>query len=75
VVSSIRYVQGSNFVLDTVYRDAFSEFIGSTALLLGRGLFFNFDFFFFLHYMVDSLDGGSAHRKAATYTQNSTNTE
>jgi hypothetical protein len=25
--------------------------------------------------MLDSLDGGSARRKAATYTQNTTNTE
>jgi hypothetical protein len=28
-----------------------------------------------IHSPSDSLDGGSAHRKAATYTQDSTNTE
>jgi hypothetical protein len=30
---------------------------------------------FFLHRRYDSLDGGSARRKAATYTQDNTNTE
>jgi hypothetical protein len=38
---------------------------GSTVLLLDLDCFFSFD----------SLDGGSARRKAATYTQNNTNTE
>jgi hypothetical protein len=28
-----------------------------------------------IHSRKDSLDGGSARRKAATYTQNNTNTE
>jgi hypothetical protein len=34
-----------------------------------------FDFFYLIHSRWDSLDGGSARRKAATYTQNNTNTE
>jgi hypothetical protein len=41
--------------------------------LLGLGRFFSF--LIFLRSQYDSLDGGSARRKAATYTQNNINTE
>jgi hypothetical protein len=41
--------------------------------LLGADLFFSF--VIFLYRRQDSLDGGSARRKAATYTQNNTNIE
>jgi hypothetical protein len=45
---------------------------GSTALCWALVAF---QFFNPIHSRKDSLDGGSARRKAATYTQNNTNTE
>jgi hypothetical protein len=39
------------------------------------GPWFLFQFFERIHSRYDSLDGGWACRKAATYTQNNTNTE
>jgi hypothetical protein len=46
-------------------------FYGSTALLGLRRFFCSLS----IHSWYDSFDGGSARRKAATYTQNNTNTE
>jgi hypothetical protein len=45
---------------------ALQPFVGPWPLL---------EFLDFLHSRLDSLDGGSARRKAATYTQNNTNTK
>jgi hypothetical protein len=47
--------------------------LGSRALLLRLGLLSSFSKS--IHRRYDSLDGGSARRKDATYTQDNTNTE
>jgi hypothetical protein len=43
------------------------------ALQSDVGIWLPFKFLYLLHSQQDSLDGGSARRKAATYTQDSTN--
>ena len=55
----------SNSVLLYIYLWLYS-------LLFGLGRFFSF---LILHSRYDSLDGGSARHKAATYTQSNTNTD
>jgi hypothetical protein len=47
----------------------FLKWLYSPLLYLGRF----FSFLIFSHSRLDSLDGGTARRKAATYTQNNTN--
>jgi hypothetical protein len=49
----------------------FFPLYGSTALWILAA----FQFLDPIHRRYDSLDGGSAHSKAATYTQNNINTE
>jgi hypothetical protein len=58
---------------DKVNITIYLSIYGSTDLLLDLGRFFQF--LNPIHSREDSLDGGSAIRKAATYTQNNTNTE
>jgi hypothetical protein len=56
----------------TMQRQMVRSIYGSKDLLLDFDRFFSF---LILYSRQDSLDGGSARRKAAIYTQNNTNTE
>jgi hypothetical protein len=53
--------------------EALVSIYGYTAVCWTLAAFFQF--LDPIHSRYDSLDGGSARRKAATYTQNNTNTE
>jgi hypothetical protein len=56
----------------SIYLSVCLSVYGSTALLLDLG---RVSVSWFLYSQYDSLDGGSARHKAATYTQDNTNTE
>jgi hypothetical protein len=59
----------------TVYYRCYSYYYGCTVLYWVLAFFFFFLFLYPLHSRCASLDGGSALRKTATYTQDKTDTE